>query len=89
MFQQNGCGSCHTFTPAGASGKVGPDLDDLKTLAAKANHGSLEQFIHESIVNPAAYIAPGYSDLMPHIFGTQIAPTQLTQLVQYLSQGAK
>jgi cytochrome c oxidase subunit II len=89
VFQQNGCGSCHTFTPAGASGKVGPDLDDLKTLAAKANRGTLEQFIHESIVDPAAYIAPGYSDLMPHIFGTQIPANELTQLVQYLAKGAK
>ncbi len=89
VFQQNGCASCHTFTPAGASGKIGPDLDNLKSLAAKANRGSLEQFIHQSIVTPAAYIAPGYSDLMPHIFGTQIPANQLTQLVQYLSQGAK
>ena len=67
-LQQNGCGSCHTFTPAGATGKIGPDLDDLKTLAAKANRGPLDKFIEESIVDPTAYIAPGYQDLMPHIF---------------------
>jgi cytochrome c oxidase subunit II len=89
VFQQNGCGSCHTFTPASASGKVGPDLDNLKSLAAKANRGPLDKFIEESIVDPAAYIAPGYSDAMPHIFKQQIPPAQLNQLVQYLSQGAK
>jgi cytochrome c oxidase subunit II len=89
VFQQNGCGSCHTFRPAGATGKVGPDLDNLKTEAAKANRGSLDAFVHESIVNPAAYIAPGFSDAMPHIFGSQIPADQLQQLVQYLSQGAK
>ena len=89
VFQQNGCGGCHTFTPASATGKVGPDLDNLKTEAAKANRGSLDAFIHESIVDPGAYIAPGYSDAMPHIFGSQIPADQLTQLVQYLSQGAK
>jgi cytochrome c oxidase subunit 2 len=89
VFQQNGCGSCHTFTPASASGKVGPDLDDLKSLAAKANRGPLDKFIEESIVDPGAYIAPGYSDAMPHIFKEQIPPAQLNQLVQYLSQGAK
>ncbi len=89
VFQQNGCGSCHTFTPAAASGKIGPDLDNLKSLAAKANRGPLDKFILESIVDPAAYIAPGYQDLMPHIFKTQIPPDQLQQLVQYLSQGAK
>ena len=89
VFQRNGCGSCHTFTPASATGKVGPDLDNLKDEAAKANRGSLDAFIHESIVDPAAYIAPGYPDAMPHIFGSQIPADQLTQLVQYLSQGAK
>jgi cytochrome c oxidase subunit II len=89
VFQQNGCGSCHTFRPANATGKVGPDLDNLKAEAAKANRGSLDAFIHESIVNPAAYIAPGFSDAMPHIFGSQIPADQLQQLVQYLSQGAK
>src|SRR5207247_6386005 len=29
-FQQLGCVSCHTFKPANASGKIGPDLDKLK-----------------------------------------------------------
>ncbi|HEU5363781.1 MAG TPA: cytochrome c oxidase subunit II [Gaiellaceae bacterium] len=89
VFQQNGCGSCHTFKPAGATGKIGPDLDDLHAAAAKANRGPVAKFVEESIVDPAAYIAPGYSDLMPHIFKSQIPPAQLTQLVKYLSQGAK
>ena len=89
VFNQNGCSSCHTFKPANATGKVGPDLDDLKASAAKANRGPLDKFIEESIVDPAAYIAPGYSDLMPHIFKEQIPPDQLQQLVHYLSQGAK
>jgi cytochrome c oxidase subunit 2 len=89
VFQQNGCGSCHTYKPANANGKVGPDLDNLKAEATKANRGPLDAFIHESIVNPGAYIAPGFSDAMPHIFGSQIPSDQLQQLVQYLSQGAK
>ena len=89
LFKAQGCGGCHTFKPAVATGTVGPDLDKLKEEAAKANRGPLDKFIEESIVDPAAYIAPGYSDLMPHIFKQQIPPDQLQQLVQYLSQGAK
>jgi cytochrome c oxidase subunit 2 len=89
VFQQNGCGSCHTFKPANSTGKVGPDLDDLKASAAKANRGPLDKFVEESIVDPGAYIAPGYPDAMPHIFKEAIPPDQLQQLVQYLSQGAK
>jgi cytochrome c oxidase subunit 2 len=88
VFQQNGCASCHTFKPANATGKVGPDLDKLKQYAAQANRGSLTQFIHESIVTPGAYIQPGFSDVMPHIFGS-LPAKQLSDLVQYLAQGAK
>jgi Cytochrome c551/c552 len=57
-FQQNGCSSCHTFTPAAATGTIGPDLDKLKDEAAKAHRGSLAQFIQESIVDPGAYLEP-------------------------------
>ena len=85
VFQQNGCGGCHTLKAAGSTGKVGPDLDNLKAAAAKANRGPLAKFIEESIVKPGAYLAPGYSDAMPHIFDSQIPPDKLKQLVQYLA----
>ena len=89
VFQQSGCGGCHTFKPANATGTVGPDLDKLAQYAQQAKHGSLTAFIQESIVKPSAYIQPGYSDAMPPIYGTQIPAAKLTQLVQYLAQGAK
>jgi cytochrome c oxidase subunit 2 len=89
VFQQFGCGGCHTFQPAGATGTVGPNLDNLKAEAAKANRGPLEKFIRESIVTPGAYLEPNYPDAMPHTFGSQIPPDKLTQLVQYLSGNAK
>jgi len=88
VFQSNGCGSCHTFTPAGSTGKIGPDLDDLKAEAARAKV-PLTAFVHQSIVDPAAYLEPGYSDAMPHIFGEQLSAAQLDQLVHYLVSGAK
>jgi Cytochrome C oxidase, cbb3-type, subunit III len=28
IFSEQGCGSCHTFSPAGSSGTIGPSLDD-------------------------------------------------------------
>jgi mono/diheme cytochrome c family protein len=30
IFASNGCGSCHTLEAAGASGTIGPNLDDTK-----------------------------------------------------------
>jgi hypothetical protein len=81
--------SHHTFTPAGSHGTIGPDLDQLKHEAARANRGPLDAFIEESIVKPDAYVEPNFQDLMPHSFGTQIPPDQLKQLVQYLSGSAQ
>jgi len=88
-FDKYGCNSCHTLQAASATGTLGPDLDKLKQYATQANRGTLPAFIKESIVNPGAYIQPGYQDQMPHTFGTQIPAGQLTQLVQYLAQNAK
>jgi cytochrome c oxidase subunit II len=89
VFQANGCGGCHTLNAANATGTVGPDLDNLKADAAKANRGTLTQYIDESIVKPEAYIVPGYPDQMPRIYAQQIPPDKLKQLVQYLEQSAK
>jgi len=88
-FQKNGCASCHTLKAANANGTIGPDLDKLKSEAAKANRGPLAAFIKQSIVDPGAYLEPGFKNLMPPTFGQQIPPDQLNQLVQYLAQNAK
>jgi cytochrome c oxidase subunit II len=89
VFQQNGCGGCHTLKSAAASGKVGPDLDNLAQYAAQAKRGPLAAFIKESIVSPGAYLQPGFPDAMPHTFATQIPADKLGQLVQYLAGGSK
>jgi mono/diheme cytochrome c family protein len=34
VFADAGCGSCHTLAAAGASGTVGPNLDELRPAAA-------------------------------------------------------
>ena len=65
---RNGCGSCHMFKAAGSTGTVGPDLDNLSADAKKAGK-PLPDFIRESIVDPNAYIAPGFpKDVMPANF---------------------
>jgi mono/diheme cytochrome c family protein len=35
VFASAGCANCHTMKAAGASGRSGPSLDDLKPSAAK------------------------------------------------------
>jgi cytochrome c oxidase subunit II len=86
VFKNNGCGACHTFKPAGATAKVGPDLDDLSAEAQRAGK-PLEDFIRESIVDPSAYVEKGFPDnVMPHTYSS-LPKQQLDALVQYLMQG--
>jgi cytochrome c oxidase subunit 2 len=89
VFKNNGCGACHTLTAAGASAKVGPDLDKLPALAQQAKQ-PLEPFIRDSIVKPNAYIQPGYPrNVMPQTFGQALSKQQLDALVQYLIKSSK
>jgi cytochrome c oxidase subunit II len=88
VFEANGCSACHTLKAAGATGKVGPDLDKLASYAQQAGK-PLEQFVTESIVKPDAYIQPGYpAHVMPGNFGS-LPKAQLNSLVQYLVTSAK
>jgi len=89
VFNNNGCGACHTLTAAGTHGTVGPDLDKLPAYAAQAKQ-PLEAFVRTSIVSPNAYIQPGYpKNVMPPTFGTSLSKTQLDALVQYLISSSK
>jgi cytochrome c oxidase subunit 2 len=87
VFKNQPCGSCHTLTAAGATAKVGPDLDKLPQWATQA-HQPLEQFIRTSITDPNAYTQPGYpKNVMPPF--ASLPKAQLDALVQYLIQSSK
>ena len=87
VFIANGCGGCHTFTPAGSNGKVGPDLDQLPEYAKKAGE-PLDEFTSGAITNPPPkYVPPGFpTNVMPTTFGQTIKPQQLADLVAFLTQ---
>jgi cytochrome c oxidase subunit 2 len=83
------CGACHTFKPAGSVGKIGPDLDSLNAAATKA-HETLDAYIRQSIEDPDAYVAPGYSKgVMSASCCKQLSPSQVDELVQYLVSNTK
>ena len=89
LFTANSCSSCHTFAAAGATGTIGPNLDGLKESAQKAGQ-PLDAFIHTSIVDPNAYITPGYHpNIMPQNFGTTLSASDIADLVAFLSQNQK
>lgn len=74
------CSSCHTLAAAGATGKIGPDLD-------KALVGQSVADITQDIASPNAKITPGYqASIMPQDFAKRLSPAELTALATYLHQ---
>jgi len=92
LYDANGCGSCHTFAPDGSTGVIGPNLDTKPPIDAKADGNmALDAFIRDSIVNPQAYIAIGFTkpSSMPSNFGTSLSSTQIDDLVAFVLSGIK
>ena len=91
VFNSSSCGGCHTFTAAGgAFGTVGPNLDTAPATGAAADGNmALDAFIRESIVDPSAYIADGYSDIMTKGFGTSFTSKQIDDLVAFILSGTQ
>lgn len=90
------CSACHSTAPG--VNLAGPTLAGLAARAAltlkspdyKGKATTVEEFIHESIVEPSAYLHPGamYSangvSFMPTTYAKDLTPEQLDQLVAYL-----
>ncbi|HLX32390.1 MAG TPA: cytochrome c oxidase subunit II [Gaiellaceae bacterium] len=89
VFKSQPCATCHTLSAANATGTIGPDLDKLVAYAQQA-HQPLAAFIRESIVNPNAYIQPGFpKNTMPQTFAQTLSAAQLSALVQFLVQSSQ
>jgi mono/diheme cytochrome c family protein len=79
--QPTPCASCHTLADAGATGTVGPNLDqvvpDLSAAEVKA-----------SIQTPDAKITEGFqAGIMPQ-YGQSLSGAQIDALVKYLKEVA-
>jgi len=85
LFASNGCVSCHTYKPAGSNAQIGPDLDKLSQYAKQAKQ-PLEQFTHTSIVDPNAYVQPGFPRGVMPSFAT-LPKDQVDALVSFLTKG--
>ena len=83
VWLSQGCGSCHTLAAANAHGDIGPDL-------AATLKGAPASYIRESIVNPNAHAAAGYSTgAMPEDYASRMTPAELDRLVTFLRASAR
>jgi len=85
-----GCGSCHTLAAAGTTGTTGPNLGTAVVPDAKRRGLALKPFILESITKPNAYISPGFpANIMPPNFAQTLTPSQIQELVAFISGATK
>lgn len=83
LFTDLGCAGCHRSDGLG----IGPNLEGLHTSEVRLTDGSLvfadENYLRESILNPGAKIAAGYTNVMPSYEG-QVSEDQINQLLAYI-----
>jgi mono/diheme cytochrome c family protein len=95
LFQTTfGCAGCHTIEAIGATGAVGPALDNIANEAETRIEGkSSMQYIYESILNPNDFIAPECPtgpctspSAMPNIFGQRMELQDMADVIAFLMQ---
>jgi mono/diheme cytochrome c family protein len=83
LYHSLGCANCHEPNLFGQ--RLGPPLEHIGTVAAIRRPGlSPEEYLRQSILDPGAYVVPGYKDSMPRDLGRDLSPTDLDALVAYL-----
>lgn len=82
VWAAQGCGSCHSFAPAGATATIGPNL-------GHSLGGRSRDFIRESIVAPNAVVAGAGSSIMPEGFGERMSKAELDALVEFIAKGVR
>jgi len=83
LYHSLGCANCHEPNLFGQ--RLGPPLDHIGTVGATRRSGmSAPDYIRQSILDPGAFVVPGYQDSMPRDLGRDLSPTDLDALVAYL-----
>lgn len=82
LFTQH-CSSCHSTV--GDAVIVGPSLAGIATRAETRVEGlSAHDYIEQSILDPSAFMVPGFDDLMPKTWGQMLTGEELDSLVAFL-----
>jgi mono/diheme cytochrome c family protein len=79
LFEAN-CAMCH-----GESDGPGPAFTGMGERAAERVDGmSAEDYIHESIVDPSAYVVEGFDDIMPKDYSDRLSEDDIANLIAYI-----
>jgi nitric oxide reductase subunit C len=82
LFSQY-CAACHSTV--GDAVIVGPAMAGVATRAETrvANLGA-HDYLVESVLDPSAYLVPGFDDLMPKTWGKTLTGEELDALVAFM-----
>jgi mono/diheme cytochrome c family protein len=88
LFETQGCTGCHAVEGI-SDAQTGPELTHIGTVAQeRAPEAGVEDaaaYIHQSVVEPNAYVVPGFNpNIMPQTFGQTLSQDQINALVQFL-----
>ena len=86
LFMRKGCASCHNGPQTTARVAVAPSLTDVAEWAGDRKPGfSAAQYVHESIINPPAFISPGFVQTGPVAMPSlNLTEAEVDALVTYL-----
>ncbi|MCP4416353.1 MAG: cytochrome c [Chloroflexi bacterium] len=79
-----GCATCHSLEPGAVI--VGPSQSDVGARAAAAVAGmSAEDYLRQSIEEPDAHIAEGFTaGLMHKSYGEELTSTEINDLIAFM-----
>lgn len=83
LYKSQGCSSCHSLN---GSQLVGPSFQGISQRAGTRKPGyTADLYLHESIVQPCAFVVTGFTCVMPQDFGTKKLNKQnLSDLIAFL-----
>jgi len=85
VYREQSCGTCHEPGPGNLFRPVGPALDHIGSVAESRRPGTAaEEYLRRSLVDPGAFVVPGYPDSMPRGLADRLSREDLDALVAYL-----
>ena len=82
-----GCTTCHHID---STASIGPGLGGLPDRAGSRVDGqTAREYIFNSIVSPARFIVPGYSNQMFGLYGTKLTSQDIADVIAYVLSPAQ
>jgi len=79
------CSTCHRIASGGYGFSLGPNLVGIAERAGTRVEGlAAQDYIRQSILNPHAFVVPGYRDIMYPDFGKHLTDQDVNDLIAFL-----